>query len=153
MAIRPGKKKPSTAAPGLVVPTLSQPGKPVTGAVFETVGIATLQRTVVRDCDCSIRCSNLRVFTMDLKQVIGLPFEFRTDSLVRAVHRVHQDADLLQVVFLGLYVMTDASLRIRAAVAKNLDCRARVQHPLGKILATRQTVFHYLVREDHVIQT
>lgn len=121
--------------------------------MFETVGVSTFQRTVIRNCDCSIRASNVREITMDLQQRIGRPVEFQTDLFVRTVHSLNQDVDLMQIVFLGLVVDADSMMRIRAALDKSCDCRARIQRPAGGFATTRQTIFNYLVREDHVIQT
>jgi hypothetical protein len=90
---------------------------------------------------------------MDLQQRIGRPFEFQLDLFIRSVHSLNQDVDLLQVVFLGVVVDVDSMLRIRAALDKSCDCRARIQRPTGGFGATRQTIFNYLVLEDHVIQT
>ena len=153
MAIRQGKKKAIAPLAGPLVPTPRQPGKILSAAVFETVGISTLQRTVIRDCDCSIRASTVREFSMDLQQRIGRPFEFQLDLFIRTIHSLNQDVDLLQVVFLGLVVDVDSMFRIRAALDKSFDCRTRIQRPTGGLAATRQTIFNYLVREDHVIQT
>lgn len=153
MALRPGKKRPVAPRPGKLIPTPRQPGKILSAGVFETIGVSTLQRTVIRECDCSIRASNVRAFTMDLQQRIGRPFEFQSDLFVRTVHFLNQDVDLMQIVFLGLVVDADSMMRIRSALDKSCDCQARIQRPTGGFATTRQTVFHYLVREDHVIQT
>jgi hypothetical protein len=113
--------------------------------VFETIGISTFQRTVIRDCDCSIRASNIREFTMDLQQGIGRPFEFQLDLFIRTIHSLNQDVDLLQIVFLGVVVDVDSMMRIRAALDKSCDCRARIQRQAGDFVVTRQTIFNYLV--------